>query len=592
MTTVAVLLAGLAAWGWLRPTPQVHATRSFIDLGDVSLAPWDEILVSPDGSRFVVTGTVDGQRSLYWRDAAEENFQVVPGTENVGDGAAFSPDGDWIVYATRSPNALFKVSLSGGAPTTVVPSGDVDPRLPHWGDDGMIVFTGPYGLFLVPDTGGEPEPLLGPNPNFRNPSLLPGGRSVIGARLGGGIVLLDLETDSVRELIPGGIDPQYVETGHILYADASGGLWAVPFDAGRGEVLGGAVPILDGLSVLGPNARFSVSRNGTLVYGAGAVGPAPGGFGTEMRLLVVYLDGREEVLVLPPRIINEVNWSPDGRSVVYSAVMEGDSDPDIYTYDVRLATTPRQLTFEGQNRFPVFSPDSTRIAFASLRDGTDAFDLFVKRLEDDEPATSVITLPIHQIPTQWPSDGLIVFEESPSFDAAADLWMLDLTDPENPVAVEYLSSEANLRDIMVSPDGTLAAYTSDETGTNEVYIRSFPEPGERTPVSQGGGEFPFWSPGGDIVYYWMLAGDISNISGDAFVAARIQRNPTPVVLSRDSLFTGNYYRPASDLHPEGDRLVVAQTVAAATNLEGGASDPERFLVVVNWFEELRQRMGN
>ncbi len=64
------------------------------------------------------------------------------------------------------------------------------------------------------------------------------------------------------------------------------------------------------------------------------------------------------------------------------------------------------------------------------------------------------------------------------------------------------------------------------------------------------------------------------------------------MLSRDSLFTGNYYRPASDLHPEGDRLVVAQTVGAAVNLEGGASEPERFIVVVNWFEELLERVGN
>ena len=76
------------------------------------------------------------------------------------------------------------------------------------------------------------------------------------------------------------------------------------------------------------------------------------------------------------------------------------------------------------------------------------------------------------------------------------------------------------------------------------------------------------------------------------MAARIQRSPTPVVLSRDSLFTGNYRLRFSDLHPDGDRLVVPQDVAAGTAPEGEALEPERFIVVVNWFTELLERVGN
>ncbi len=75
------------------------------------------------------------------------------------------------------------------------------------------------------------------------------------------------------------------------------------------------------------------------------------------------------------------------------------------------------------------------------------------------------------------------------------------------------------------------------------------------------------------------------------MAARIQRDPTPVVLSRDSLFTGSYYEPASDLHPDGNRVIVGR-LGAATQQDDVASEPERFIVVTNWFEELRQRMGS
>ena len=139
---------------------------------------------------------------------------------------------------------------------------------------------------------------------------------------------------------------------------------------------------------------------------------------------------------------------------------------------------------------------------------------------------------------------------------------------------------------MISPDGTLAAYASNETGVPEVYIRSFPDPGERTPVSQGGGRDPRWSPDGNTVYYWR----IESPSGRTFMAARIQRQPTPVVLSTDSLFTREFV--AYDLHPEGDRLVVAQNVTTATVSEGGAAEPQRLILVTNWFEELRQRVPN
>ena len=590
MTTVAVLLAGLAAWALLRPpplAPPVYATRLPIDLGAIALNPFEKIIVSPDGSRFAVTGTVENERALYWRSAGEESFRVVPGTEGAR-GATFSPDGDWIAYGTLD-GALFRVSLSGGAPALLVRAGSVTGGvfLPHWGDNETILFANSTGSFLVPETGGEPVTLGGPELGTYT-HLLPGGWAALGNTLDG-VVLMDLAADTIRELTAAGIFPQYVETGHILSVDESGGMWALPFDAANGDVLGDAVPVLDGVSVIPFGAfrfpRYSVSRNGTLAYGAGG---GLGGGSAGQQLLVVDLEGNEETLTLTPRNIASVNWSPDGQSVVYQSAGEGDEDPDIYTYDVELGTTPRRLTFEGTNIFPVFSADGTRVAFSSSREGTDGFDLFVKTLGDDAPARSLITLAGHEFPTQWPSDTLIEFEQSPN---PSDLWMLDLSDPDSPRAEVYLPLEADLDDIVVSRDGTLAAYTSNETGSDEVYIRSFPAPGERTLVSQGGGQRPFWSPDGNTVYYWTPTAGRAG-GEDIFLAARIRRNPTPVVLSRDSLFRGNYIQESSALHPDGDRLIVPQRLAFAAGSEDGPADAERFIVVTNWFEELRQRMGN
>jgi serine/threonine-protein kinase len=578
---VAALAIALAGWGWFRSAPTLPVTRASIRLDDFSFRPLGELMVSPDGSRFVLVG-LEQPATMYWRYADEENFRSIPGTESA-EYASFSPDGGSLVFGTNQGGTIQRVALSGGAPQPVAgiptPSvGGID-----WGDDGTVVFTlnQGLGLFRVPYTGGEPEELLEQTVRLRNPKLLPGSNAVIFTDLATlSTHLLDLETDSVRVIWAGAIDATYVDTGHLLYTDVAGTLWAVAFDPNAGEIRGEPVTVFDGLTKPQDQyARFSVSQNGTLVYGAGLSG---GGAGSTRRLVIVNLDGSEEVLVLTPRDLEEVKWSPDRRSVVYQSVVQQDASPHIFTYDVELGTTPRQLTFEGGNGDPVFSPDGTRVAFSSRREGTDELDLFVKTLDDDTPARSLITLAGDQIPTQWPSDTLIVFmSETPS-----DLWMLDLSDPDSPRPEVYLPLEADLDEIKVSRDGTLAAYASDETGIDEVYIRSFPNPGERTPVSQGGGSNPFWSPDGNTVYYWA-----PEVNGqDTFIAARIQREPTPVVLSRDTLFAGPYWQDHSDLHPDGDRLVVPQDADVSTNPAGAAS--ERFLVVTNWFEELMQRVGN
>ena len=576
--TAGMALAALAAWGWLKPAPQLPVTLTSFELGDRSFRGQGEILVSPDGLRFALAGLL-APEPIYWRNADEEDFRPIPGTENAVY-ASFSPDGESLVFAGINAPSVRRVALSGGAPQTVteLPVNGVGGI--HWGDDGNIVFShaGGRGLYRIPATGGDPEPLLDPTTPVRNPRLLPGGRAVIftSAR---STLILDLQTDSVRVLRAGAIDAVYVETGHLLYTDVSGTLWAVAFDARQGEVVGEPVTLFDGVSRPGgPWARFTVSQNGTLVYSTGGAGETGG-----PRLAVVDLEGNEEILVLGARRFGDLKWSPDGRSVVYSSIPQGESVAHIYTYDVQVEATPRQLTFEGNNISPVYSRDGTRVVFSSLREGTDGQDLFVKRLDDDTPAELLITLPRDQRAHQWPSNTLIVFGVGPP---PVELWMLDLSDPDSPRAEAYLEQEADLREPVVSPDGTLAAYSSDETGTREIYVRSFPDPGERTPVSEGGGDFPRWSPDGNTVYYWT-----PGLGAGAFLAARLQREPTPTVLSRNSLFAGPYFQAAFDLHPDGNRVIVGRFGAAAPQ-DASTSDPERFLVVTNWFEELRQRMGN
>ena len=594
-TPLAMALGALAlvfalgfGWSLLRPEPPQPVSRQVLE-GGAGVTIARHAAIAPDGSSVILP--VGNLLALKMRGSTE--ITPIPGTEG-GRSVAYSPDGQWIVYAVGSD--LFKRPLVGGSPLRLAEDADPNQAVGlAWLDDGTILYEQfiadperPRRIVQMPEDGGEPLVVFWPEEEqfgFQWVHGLPDGQGALVTACPGSANCLptvsDLYLVSLRDLSSELILEQvarawYARTGQLVYLQSDGAVFAAPFDLGALAITGGAIPLFDGVRVGGANADMQLAADGTLLYVEG-----PGGGGGAERLLVVDLEGNEQALPLDPRPIARVSWSPDGQSVAYSRNVPPGISHDLYTYNVTLGTTPRQITFEGANQWGVFSPDVTRLAFSSARDGTDGYDLFVKNLNDDTPARSIITLEAHQEPTQWSSDTLIVFESGGS-PANRDLWTLNLSDPDNPRAEAYLSSEAGLSSIKVSRDGTLAAYHSNESGANEVYIRSFPNPGERTPVSQGVGLRPRWSPDGDTVYYWRPEGQ----GTFTFMAARIQRQPTPVVISRDSLFTRE---PIDyDLHPEGDRLIVAQNASTATVPENADSEPDRLILVQNFFEELRQ----
>jgi dipeptidyl aminopeptidase/acylaminoacyl peptidase len=202
-------------------------------------------------------------------------------------------------------------------------------------------------------------------------------------------------------------------------------------------------------------------------------------------------------------------------------------------------------------------------------------------VDDDAPPELILSRPGVQLVLDWPAEDVLVFEDgNPS-----DLWIVDPSDSTS--ARAYLTSESELEDISISPDGSLAAYTSEETGIEEVYVRSFPNPRQPVKVSDGGGDYPRWSPDGNMLYYWRPAPE------DTLFAVRVQREPTFSVLSREVLLARAYDQQGWDLHPDGDRIVVPRRVAAAPVVDDdGATEPERYLVVTNWFAELRAALGD
>jgi Tol biopolymer transport system component len=569
LAALAVVFFATTLWQGLQPKPQYPVTRALVDLGGIPVQSSGQLLVAPDGSRFAVVGTNGGP--IYWRGSEETEFRALAGTENA-EYAAFSPDGESLVFALNSGPTLKRVALSGGAPQTVTELGGGYGGL-DWGEDGHIVFTGSggHGIYRIPEGGGEPEQLLDPEQRVRNPKLLPEGNAVIFTNFGAAepsTEIVDLSSRSVRSLRQGALAATYVDAGYLVYIDESGTLWAARFDAGAGKIVGERFTVFDGVSVLsaGPYARLAISRNGTLVYGTGVTAQATG-----QQLAVVRLDGALEQIPLSPRRFGDPRWAPDGRTIAYwSLGTSGAGAPFIFTYDVVLGSAPRQLT-DSAGLVPVWSPDGRRIAFGRL--GPNDLELAIRAVDNDGAPKVVVALPGNEIPLDWPSPDTLVFRRGGD---EASWWILDMT-ADTAVASPYLVSEESVGSLRVAPSGTLAV--GEEGGV--IYVRSFPVAGARVRISAGDGNNPIWSPDGRTIYYWAPEGDRQVYT---LVAAHLSLGPPVSVVRTDTLYTSEGAF-AWALHPDGDRFLLSHVADTGS----GDAPRERFIVVTNWFEELRRR---
>ena len=247
--------------------------------------------------------------------------------------------------------------------------------------------------------------------------------------------------------------------------------------------------------------------------------------------------------------------------------------PPFGTTDDPLVGTMRQLTFEGGAHAPVWSPDGKRIAYTAATADSDE-DLYIQPADGSGSATRVLQLPDDQHAGAWPSDDALLFNDAGAVvvnQAGGDISVVDPTvTPAVPRA--YLAAPWSESDIAVSPDRRFAAYSSDETGLREVYVRNYPVPGAQWKISEGGGRAPRWSPDGRTIYYRTNPGTIES--------AQVSTASGVTVVSRARVSALPGLGAAWDVNPRTGRIAVAQT--AGTTLE------RRMVVVVNWLEVLRR----
>jgi len=500
---VALVSLALGTWGWVRARRAARqpVAWQYITLGDsVTLgALYPSVALSPDGSVLVFKDDV--QNGLLWvKRRAELNASPIPGTERASN-PVFSPDGEWVAYV--ADGRLKKVRAGGGASVTLADSVAGQYGGAAWLDDGTLVYVPPSlsELRRVSAAGGASTVALRDTSlgglGIGMPTALPGARGVLFQGCSSGCVTMgvhvaDLRTGRQKTLLDGVAQAWYLPSGHLLYVRRDGVALVAPFDLQRLEVNGAAVPVLESVLVGAGFAQLAWSPAGTLVYLRGVGGSA------EFTMVRVSRDG-----ALAPvdsswyGQFNSVALSPDGRHL---AVGAGSSTGGLNIWVKRLDRGPfTRLTFGGRDRRPVWSPDGKVVAF--IRDTANSSLVIARPADGSGPDRRLAGIDQQIQEVDWSRDGRwLLLRTDNASSGAGDIVGVRTSGDSTPVPLAA-SSFTELHPAL-SPDGRWLAYTSNESGSNEVYVRPFPNTGDgRWQVSNGGGTQPRWSDGGRELYF-------------------------------------------------------------------------------------------
>ncbi len=545
--------------------PVTLSVSSPLVLGAATLA------ISPDGKNFVyLAGDPNNNPQLYLRPIDRLVATPMGGTEGASD-PFFSDDGQWVAF--YAAGTIKKVSIFGGASQEVC---DVSGfmRGGFWSPAGDIYFGHlNRGIFRAPASGGAPEEVTILDTakgeiSHRFPQLLPDGKWVIftvkynniATFADAVIVAENLETHERRELIRGGSYGRYLSSGYLMYARDTL-LYAVPFDAGNLKITGTPLPVASGgmMNPLAGTANFEVSKNGILIY------TPVGTFGIN-NTTVGWMDRNGKITpIISGKPFDNPRVSPDGSKIALTIRAAND---DIWMYDVARDAMSR-ITFGGGNSdLPVWTRDGSEIIYAAEKGRKINF---YRKSWDGSGKTAEIDIQGAQtgfaVPALTHDETGLLFGE----DGNIMLKILNDSGPETP----FISTPAFEDAPRLSPDGSILAYISNESGRTELYAVPYPGRGGKWQISTGGATSPaMWSPDGSGLYYSeqgkMMRVDVSKTPSVHF--------STPRVVCDLPASTFLVYQVSND----GKRFLISLAESAhiiATQVN----------VVVGWADELKQK---
>ncbi|MGH9658216.1 MAG: hypothetical protein ACRD96_06705, partial [Bryobacteraceae bacterium] len=524
--------------------------------------------ISPDGRRvaFVASGT-EGRLLLWMRPIDSLSAASLAGTEEAF-GPFWSPDSRFVAFFAGGK--LKKVEVSGGPPQTLC---DTDPRTAGtWNADGDILFGSASrgGLRRVSSAGGPATPVtttLAGEQSHSHPRFLPNGRDFLylvrAASEQTGIYAGTLDSKDRKRLVGTRTHGDYApaprgKPGHLLF-ERDGTLMAQAFDAGKLALSGDPFPVAERVGVFASDAHFSVSANGVLAYRGGGVQAS--------QLAWHDREGKRLGTVGAPFASNTVALSPDGTRAVVGLSETSGANLDLWLIDLA-RNIPSRFTFDpAVDWHGVWSPDGTRIVFASTREGP--ANLYQKASSGAGNEERLLPAGDPRRPQDWSRDGRYIVFSSVSPKTRTDLWVLDLKERK---PIPYLQTEFDETLGQLSPDGRWMAYVSNESGgQQQVFVQPFPASGGKWQISSDGGSQPRWRRDGKELFY---------VSRDGrMMAVEIKTTPQFQVTVPKALFQSGILDftvtaiHRYDVAPDGRFLI-------ASFLDETASSP--ITVVMNW----------
>jgi len=571
----ALVIGGVAVWTRTQPAPRPGLVSRFriplaVDQA-FSRNGRTVVSISPDGSQVIYSAN----GTLWLRPVDRLEAVEVPLMEAGAVGPFFSTDGQSIGY--WAAGRLKKISVTGGVPVTIAELADM-PDGASWGADDAILYGYDGGVMRVSGAAGTPEVLIPlDDPEAAHaPQMLPGGEWVLYTLRPGGPgtwndaqIVVQSVTGGERTVLLEGRDGRYVSTGHLIFV-LDHVLFAVPFDVGSREVTGSPVPLVDGIAEVGSTsgaAHFGVSANGTLAYV-----PEASRLAVESSLVWVTPTGDETETAAPVRAYNNVRVSPDGSRVAASVSYDGNVDVWIWRLDQGPLT---RLTFhEAWEVVPVWTPDSSRVVFASNRKG---LGLFWKAADGTGEVEQLLERVGFVFPGEWSADGRLVFE------TARNVGVFTV---ESARAEMLFDSEFDRGSPALSPNGRWIAYASDESGRPEIYVQPFPDIDDgKWQVSIDGGRHPVWTPDGRRLFY---AANVGMMVAEVETTATFDASAPTRAFGLANYRTGGMMgRRSYDIAPDGERFLVPKPVATET---AGREPFNGMIVVEHWFQELSERV--
>jgi Tol biopolymer transport system component len=570
----AFLAAALAASVFLRPTEQPKVLRATIppptgSLFNLAPASPGPVAVSPDGSRIAFTTQAeDGEVQLFVRRLDSPEAVALTGTE----GAQYpfwSPDSRWIGFFTGRDGTLKKIDTSGGPPITLCPASN--GKGGSWSEDGVIVLAPKAAdpIQRVSAAGGEPTNITeidGSRHNsHRHPRFLPDGRHFLYFARG----LSDIQSSVMVGSVDGG-EPKEIllNTSQAVYAAGQllfvreGTLMAQPFDANKLELMSEAVPIAEDVMVI-PGAAVAVlsaSQAGVLAYQSGEAE-------TSTTLDWHSREGQPAGVLGDQALYEHAVLSPNDKLAVVKIPDTGTGMSDLWIYDIERDIRTRFTFDPADDTWPIWTPDGSRVLFASNRDGQ-RYALYGKDIGGAGEAELIYSGDRDVFPNGISPDGRQVVLLSTGGETSSDIWLLPLEPDAEPTILKQTEFSEGVG--MVSPDGRWMSYNSDESGEFEVYVTTFPIPGRKWQVSTESGGYAFWrADGKEIVYTQMdgrlMAAEVS-ADGDTFNVGKVE----PLFNIQPPSAGGPWYTMTSDAQ---QFLVVPSTIQRADTLLN---------LIVNW----------